>query len=178
MHARMLFLRGQTRSMEPTIRRFTTADQDHVRALVLTGLAQHWDAPIDPTLNPDLDDIAASYAHGTTLVAVMPDGAVVGTGTIVPRGTATAQIVRMSVATEHRGHGIGQRLVYALIDIAGDGWGRPAIQTIVLETTATWTATIRFYQRCGFAITHHTDGEFGRDTWFARDVRPELGGFR
>jgi putative acetyltransferase len=156
-----------------SVRRFTAGDQPAVRDLVLAGLVDHWGA-VDPTLNSDLDDIATSYASGTTLVAVAgeTDSTIVGTGTIVPRSVGVAEIVRMSVAGEVRGQGIGRLLVEALIDVACSEWtAAPApIERVVLETTATWTDTIRFYERCGFAITHHADGEFGRDAWFERRI--------
>lgn len=170
--------RGQTAEVDHTIelRRLTADDQAAVRRLVLAGLAEHWGVPPDPSFNPDLDDIAASYAHGTTLVAVTAEGTIVGTGTIVPREPGTAEIVRMSVSTDRRGSGIGRRIVDALIDVAHRGWegwdGQP-IDTVVLETTSTWHGTIAFYERCGFVLTHHADGDFGRDAWFARDLRDQ-----
>ena len=43
------------------LRPFTAADQDAVKDLVLAGLADHW-GTLDPTLNPDLNDIAGHYA--------------------------------------------------------------------------------------------------------------------
>jgi putative acetyltransferase len=153
--------------MDIAVRPFAPADQEPVRALVLTGLAEHWGVAPDPSFNRDLDDIATSYAQGTTLVAVRPDGTIVGTGTVVPRSHGTAEIVRMAVSTELRGCGIGRQLVDALIDVARSGWEGPAIHTIVLETTSTWRDTIAFYERCGFTITHVADGQFGSDTWFA-----------
>jgi GNAT superfamily N-acetyltransferase len=144
------------------IRTFTAADQHTVRSLVLSGLADHW-GEVDPTLNTDLDDIAAAYAHGCTLVAEV-DGEVVGTGTVVPRDAHTAELVRMSVAADRRGAGIGRRLVEALVSCAA-AWGATRV---VLETTATWHDTVAFYRSCGFTITHYDDGRFGRDAWFER----------
>ena len=44
---------------------------------------------------------------------------------------------------------------------------------VVLETTTAWHDTIRFYERCGFEITHREEGEFGSDTWFAMDLRAQ-----
>ena len=144
------------------IRTFTPADQQVVRALVLAGLAEHW-GEVDPTLNPDLDDIASAYAHGCTLVTEV-DGHVVGTGTVVPRDARTAELVRMSVAAERRGAGIGRHLVDALVARAA-AWGNARV---VLETTATWDDTVAFYRSCGFTVTHYDEGRFGRDAWFER----------
>jgi putative acetyltransferase len=158
-----------------SVRRFTADDQVAVRELVLAGLVDHWGS-VDPTLNTDLDDIATSYSDGTTLVALVgrsdDSATIVGTGTIVPRAAGVAEIVRMSVANDVRGQGIGRMLVEALIDVACSQWP-VAIERIVLETTATWSDTIRFYERCGFAITHHAEGAFGQDAWFERHVAPQ-----
>lgn len=144
------------------IRPFAAADQPVVRALVLAGLADHW-GEVDASLNPDLDDVAAAYAHGRTLVAEV-GGTVRGTGTVVPHGHDAAEIVRMSVAREARGSGLGRALVEALVAEAS-AWGAGRV---VLETTATWTDTVAFYLACGFTITHYDDGRFDRDAWFER----------
>jgi GNAT superfamily N-acetyltransferase len=133
---------------------------DAVRSLILAGLGEHW-GDVDPTLNRDLDDLAATYAAGSVLVA--SDGEhVVGTGTVVPRGQRSAEIVRMSVSPAYRGVGLGRRLVGELVERAR-GWG---MERVVLETSAQWTDVVEFYLRCGFTQTHFEDGEFGPDAWF------------
>ncbi len=131
--------------------------------LVLAGLAEHWGS-VDASLNHDLANLAAAYPTGRTLVAVDHVGRVVGTGTVVPRDDHDVEVVRMAVAAELRGTGVGRRILDALIDIAS-GWGA---QRVVLETTAAWTATVAFYERCGFRVTRYVDGDFGRDAWFER----------
>jgi GNAT superfamily N-acetyltransferase len=114
-----------------------------VRSLVLAGLAEHWGS-VDPSLNPDLDDLAAAHPGSRTVVAVDPAGTIVGTGTIVPSGTATAEVVRMSVATSLRGAGVGRQVLDALVEVARS-WG---VHRLVLETTADWSGTVAFYERC------------------------------
>jgi GNAT superfamily N-acetyltransferase len=137
-------------------------DHDAVRALVLAGLADHW-GQLLPGMNPDLDDLTGSYGHGRTLV-VREGDLIVGTGTVVPVDPATAQIVRMSVDRSSRGTGIGGAIVDELLATARR-WGA---QRVVLETTSSWSNTIRFYERCGFSATHVVgDGPTG-DTWFER----------
>ena len=61
--------------MTLTVRDFTAGDQAEVRELVLQGLGDHW-GTIEAWRNPDLDDIAASYAGGRTVV-VEHDGVIV-----------------------------------------------------------------------------------------------------
>ena len=135
-------------------------EQAAVRSLILAGLAEHWGA-VDSALNRDLDDLVATYAKGTILVA-RDEGRVVGTGTIVRRDDRCAEIVRMSVASEYRRTGLGRRLVQDLL-AAGRSWG---VERVVLETSAHWIEVVDFYLRCGFTLTHFEDGVFGRDAWF------------
>ena len=142
------------------IRAFRPSDQDAVRTLVLDGLREHW-GEIDPRLNPDLDDIAASYPDNGTIVAV-DASRIVGTGTLRRVGATSAEIVRISVAPHYRRTGVGRRLVEGLVALA-HAWGR---ERVILETTSDWHGVVAFYRRCGFALTHEADGEFSKDSWF------------
>lgn len=145
---------------EITLQPFKPEDQAAVKALILAGMAEHWGF-IDPTLNPDLNNIAQSYAGAHFLVA-WQQGAVVGCGALAPRGGGTAEIVRMSVAAHLRRQGLGAMILNHLIQQARAS----SIQQIVLETTETWSEVVAFYLRHGFRITHHKDG----DVYFALDL--------
>jgi putative acetyltransferase len=145
---------------------FTRADQAAVRALILDGLAERWGGPADPTLNPDLDDIAASYASGTTLIARL-DNQLAGTGTVVPREPGIEEVVRMSVRPEARGRGVATQHLGHLVEAAR---ARDA-HRIVCETSAHWDSAVRLYRSFGFRFTHYHDGVFGRDAHFALDLR-------
>jgi ribosomal protein S18 acetylase RimI-like enzyme len=142
-----------------SLRPFQPADQAAVKNLVLAGLVEHWGV-LDPTKNPDLDDIASTYASATFLVARCGE-TIIGTGALVPRqydGGAEdceAEVVRMSVAADWRRRGIGRMILQALVDHARQAGYR----RIVLETTATWQEVIAFYLRYGFRITHYQDGD-------------------
>ena len=152
------------------VTRFERSEQDEVRQLVVDGLAERWGAA-DPSLNPDLDDIAALDARGIVLVA--RDGAggpIIATGALLRHDEATGEIVRMSVRRDRRGEGIGRRVLDALVAHA-ESLG---LERIVLETTATWTDAVRFYTANGFEATHTVDGEFGPEAHFAREVRPAV----
>jgi GNAT superfamily N-acetyltransferase len=142
------------------LRDFHEGDQERVRRLILDGLADHW-GTIDDALNPDLDDIAVSYAPGRTIVAET-DGELVGTGTLMPVEPSVAEILRMSVHASFRRRGIGRALVNELVQTAL-GWGA---RKVVLETSSSWTDVVSFYVACGFTITGTQDGRFGEDTWF------------
>ncbi|XVU29866.1 GNAT family N-acetyltransferase [Actinoplanes sp. CA-054009] len=143
---------------------FTAEDQVAVKELILEGLAERW-GRVDPALNSDVEDIAGSYAAGTTLVARRANK-VVGTGTIVPRELHVEEVVRLSVAPSARRSGIATRLLGHLIEAAS---ARGA-HRIICETSAHWKSAVRLYLNFGFTITHYRDGQFGRDAHFALDL--------
>ena len=149
---------------EVEVSSFQSSDQDAIRSLILVGMGEHW-GHVDETLNPDLADIAASYGHGRTVV-VRQAGSIVATGTIVPCDSSTAEILRMSVAPDHRRGGLGRLVVNELLSTAR-GWGATAV---VLETSAHWHEVVAFYQSCGFAITHYETGPLGQDAWFRLEL--------
>jgi GNAT superfamily N-acetyltransferase len=135
------------------IQPFSSADQPAVKALVLQGLEEHW-GELDLSLNPDLNDIASSYADGLFLCAWLGDE-LVGTGAIVPEKDGVMRVVRMSVQRERRRMGIASRILQALLDEAR----RRNCRAVVLETTETWDDAIGFYLRHGFRIVEHRDGD-------------------
>lgn len=127
------------------IRPFQPADQVEARLLILSGLVEHW-GWLDETKNPDLDDIALTFAAGVFLVA-WREGRLVGTGGLLPASDPqTWQIVRMSVASGMRRLGLGRQILAALESEARQRGAR----RLILETTATWQDVIAFYLRCGF----------------------------
>lgn len=136
-----------------TIQPFTPADQPAAKALILQGMEEHW-GELDLSLNPDLNDIAASYADGVFLCAWL-DGELVGTGALVPEGKGVMRVVRMSVQRARRRMGIASRILSALLDEAR----RRGCHAIVIETTETWADAVGFYLRHGFRIVKHRDGE-------------------
>ena len=147
-----------------TIRLFRSEDQSIAKALVLEGLVERWGFK-DPLKNPDLDDIAASFARGVFRVAVL-DGQIVGTGALLPYRGDAAEICRMSVRRGCRRRGIGGAILRALIDDARSAGYR----RLILETTSTWEDAIAFYRKHGFRETHIKEG----DTYFTRELNPGL----
>ena len=146
---------------EIEIRPFCAADQDAAKQLVLAGLGERW-GWIDPTLNPDLNEIAASYAEGVFLVGYLGD-TLVATGALTPEvtpaGVAALRVERMSVRADLRGQGIGRRMLDALLDAAHTR----QCALIVLETTSSWSDAVRFYARYGFDVIEERDGETHMD---------------
>ena len=142
------------------LRPFQPGDQEACKALVLSGLVDHWGF-LDPSLNPDLNDIAASYAEGLFLTAWL-EGDLVGTGALRPAGEGTYELVRMSVARRLRGQGLGRRILKHIESYAQE----MRAARIVLETTETWEEVVRFYLQAGYAVTHRKDG----DVYFAKTL--------
>jgi putative acetyltransferase len=136
-----------------TILPFQPADQEEVKELILNGLADHW-GELDLTKNPDLNDIAKTYAQDVFLVARLQDR-IIGTGALVHRTDELAEIVRMSVAVDLRRQGVGRLILGRLITTAEEkGYRR-----IILETTHTWKEVIAFYLKYGFKVTHEQNGD-------------------
>ncbi|MGB7537131.1 MAG: GNAT family N-acetyltransferase [Anaerolineales bacterium] len=147
---------------ELTIRPFQAEDQAAAKNLILDGLRERW-KNLDPSKNPDLDDIAASYSGGRFRVAVL-GGRIVGTGALVPRAEGEMEVRRMSVRRDLRRRGIGGAILRRLIeDACASGCRR-----IILETTSDWKDAVAFYQKRGFCITHRQGG----DTYFLLELNP------
>ena len=114
---------------------------------------EHWGF-LDESKNPDLEDIAKSYADGVFLVAWLDDE-IVGTGAYISHSEEQVEIVRMSVKKELRRQGIGRNILSELCQRAKQAGYSEA----VLETTTTWQEVIDFYLSFGFEITHYQDGD-------------------
>jgi putative acetyltransferase len=144
------------------IRPFHPRYQAEVKQLILAGLADHW-GTLDLTLNPDLNDIAHSYAGETFLVAFQGE-AVVGCGALVKEEglEGYGRIVRMSVNKANRRQRIGQRILRTLEETAV----QRHFHKLVLETTETWQDVVTFYLANGYRIVAHRDG----DTHFEKEL--------
>lgn len=134
------------------IRPFRPEDQAAARQLILADLEERW-GKLDPSLNPDLEDIAASYAEGLFLVAFL-GGRLVGTGAVLRRGEE-AWVCRMSVAAELRRRGLGRQILERLAEQAR-AWGCSFLR---LETTATWRDAAAFYLSQGFQPVEERGGD-------------------
>ena len=132
--------------MQPVhIRPFTPTDQDAARALILDGLREHW-GTLNPTLNPDLDDITANYVAAGHIFLVAESGQrLIGAGALKLENDC-GQIVRVSVSPDWRRRGVGQSLVTALLEAAQT---RGLIR-VWMETNDDWNDAIDLYRRYGF----------------------------
>ena len=129
------------------------ADFPAVTALIIDGLTRRW-GNYEPSYNPDLIDFAGRYGAETVLVA-RAEGVLVGCGILVRESAERACLVRMSVAHELHGRGIGRVLLDALVTRARAA----GLREIVCETTTTWDSAVALYTRHGFAVLGERDGD-------------------
>jgi GNAT superfamily N-acetyltransferase len=128
------------------IRAFVPADQPAARALILGGLGERF-GWVDETRNPDLDDIAASYASPQCTFLVAQSGhELIGAGALRRTGKHSGEIVRVSVRSDWRGQGVGRALVTRLVACAR----QLGLRRVEVETNHDWYNAITLYQRCGF----------------------------
>ncbi len=137
------------------IRTFTAADQRAARALILEGLGERFGS-IDETLNPDLNDIAATYlAAGHAFLVAEVAGALAGTAALrFESDGATCQLARVSVRPEMRRQGVARALVEGLLALARER--RRA--SVWVETHEPWQDAIALYERLGFVEYARRDG--------------------
>jgi GNAT superfamily N-acetyltransferase len=95
---------------------------------------------------------------GVILFAATPDGAVVGTGALMPTAPGAYELTKMGVLAEARGTGAGAALLAALIERARD---LPGIDTLYLLTSRKCAAAIHLYERAGFVHDADIMARFG-----------------
>ncbi|MGL1893397.1 MAG: GNAT family N-acetyltransferase [Spirochaetaceae bacterium] len=133
---------------EITIKPFKPEYQEECKNIILMGLEEHWGL-LDLSLNSDLNDIESYYQNDIFLTGWL-NNELISTGAAKLLANGTAQIVRMSVLKKYRSHGIGKKMLEALIDkIKYFG-----VTDIVLETTTEWKSVILFYENNGFILSH------------------------
>jgi ribosomal protein S18 acetylase RimI-like enzyme len=79
------------------------------------------------------------------LFALLGD-TVVGTVALIPMGDDSFELAKMAVSPEHRGHGIGDRLMAASIEHTRASKKR----SIILESNTKQDAAVALYRKCGF----------------------------
>ncbi|MGF1551035.1 MAG: GNAT family N-acetyltransferase [Paracoccaceae bacterium] len=134
------------------IRRLTRADVDAFRALRLDALARepvafgaaHEEEAQEPPsfFEARLDSLVFGAEADGRLLAI---GGLGAGGRLKTRHRAT--LWGLYVAPEARGHGIGGRLVAALVEA---GRAMPGVETLVLTVTAGNAAALALYRAAGF----------------------------
>jgi GNAT superfamily N-acetyltransferase len=99
----------------------------------------------------DSEELLDAYIDlGRVWVARTADGEVIAHLQVVPREEGICEITNTAVVESQRGRGVGRALVErAVVEARVAGMRR-----LVLATGAADVGNLRFYQRCGFRMTH------------------------
>jgi GNAT superfamily N-acetyltransferase len=98
----------------------------------------------------DSEELLASYIDlGRVWVAVDPGGRTIGHLQAVPRADAW-EVTNTAVVESERGRGVGRALLERAVEEAQAAGAR----RMVLATATADVGNLRFYQRCGFRLTH------------------------
>lgn len=137
------------RMTELMIRPFRIEDQALAKAIILAGMKIRWGS-IDHSMNPDLNDIQASYIDNGHLFFVGEvDGKLVATGALTVEAEGVWRLERMSVLEKWQRHGFGRKFTAHLINTARS----LNAHTIVTETERNWHSAIALYEQAGFQKT-------------------------
>ncbi|PWR23618.1 GNAT family N-acetyltransferase [Zavarzinia compransoris] len=131
-------------------------DQPDVLALIRALDAFHSD--LYPAESNHFLDLEAMTAPAVSFIVARLDGQAVGCGALLRDARGFAEIKRMYVLPEARGHGLGRKLLEALIAIA-DGEG---IRTLRLETGIRNREALGLYRALGF-IERGPFGDYAED---------------
>ncbi len=99
----------------------------------------------------DSEDLLDAYIDlGRLWLARAADGEVIGHLQAVPRDEDVWEVTNTAVVESQRGRGAGRALLERAVDEAcASGASR-----LILATGAADVGNLRFYQRCGFRMTH------------------------
>lgn len=114
-----------------------------------------------------LADAGPRFREAELLVAVDAEGAVLGTVTVAPPGSTMVNVAgpdelefrMLAVSPAARGRGVGEALVRAVLDRAGE----LGLSAVVLSSQREMTSAHRLYGRFGFYRTPERDWSPGGD---------------
>jgi len=108
-------------------------------------------------LAEDSEQLLDSYIDLGRVWVAVEDGAILGHLQAVPRDPLTWEVVNTAVVESARGQGVGRMLLERVAaEASSDG-----VRRLVLATAAADVGALRFYQRCGFRMTHVVHDAFG-----------------
>ncbi len=131
--------------MKIEIRQFQPSDADVVAALNRTWLVQY--GLLEPPDELFLEDPGGKVigAGGAIFVAVRGDE-VVGTSSMLPVAPGVVELVKLAVAADVQGQGVGRRLIEVSLDFAR----QQGASRVTLISNSKLEAALRLYQRFGF----------------------------
>jgi GNAT superfamily N-acetyltransferase len=96
---------------------------------------------------------------GRLWVGVTPAGETVGHLQAVAREAGVWEVTNTAVVEASRGHGVGRALLERAVEEARSA----GVSRMILATATADVGNLRFYQRCGFRMTHIVQDEFSTD---------------
>jgi putative acetyltransferase len=132
----------------------TNGDREAIKSLVFGVLAEFSLSPDVNGTDSDLNDIEASYLDrgGSFEVLESADGEIVASVGLYPLDDQTIELRKMYLAPKLRGHGLGRKLLYDMIEKARNlGYLR-----VYLETASVLSQAVHIYETAGF---HRVDGK-------------------
>jgi len=132
----------------PRLRLATNADCEQVRNLVFAVLGEYHLKPDPACTDADLCDIEQSYFKrgGVFYVLEAKGGSIVGSYGLYSIDSATCELRKMYLHRDHRGKGLGRRLLeHALAEAR-----RLGFKQVTLETASVLKEAIRLYEAYGF----------------------------
>jgi GNAT superfamily N-acetyltransferase len=118
-------------------------------------------------LAEDSEQLLESYLGlGRVWVARRSAGEIVGHLQAVARDADTWEVTNTAVVEEVRGRGVGRTLLERASDEARAG----GASRMILATAAADTGALRFYQRCGFRMTHVVRDAFATYRGYPRGI--------
>lgn len=132
----------------PRLRPATNHDAKDVKDLVFTVLGEYGLEPDPDQTDADLEDIEESYyaRGGAFYVLETQAGEIIGAYGLFPMGAGTCELRKMYLHADHRGQGLGKRLLEDALDNAR----RLGFKQIVLETASVLKEAVTLYKRYGF----------------------------
>ncbi|MBI5381078.1 MAG: GNAT family N-acetyltransferase [Opitutae bacterium] len=125
----------------------TNGDAPAIWTLITDVLRSHGIITDCATTDRDLVDIEASYLRpGGKFFVLLDETAIIGTVALRHESAESCELCRMYLAAEHRGRGLGQRLLeHALAEARADGY-----REVTLKTAAVLETAIAMYRWAGF----------------------------
>lgn len=132
----------------PRLRPATNADCEPVRTLVFGVLGEYGLKPDPNCTDTDLDDIEQSYfaRDGVFKVFEEQNGVIVGSYGLYPTEPGVCELRKMYLRRDHRGKGLGRRLLEDALACAKQAGCR----RVTLETASVLKEAIRLYESYGF----------------------------
>jgi len=150
----------------PEFRAVTKEDQEEVRLLIFSTLAEYGLEVAPKSADADLFDLAKYYEDGAFEVLVDASGLLMGTLGLKRLDDHRCELRRMYLTQKHRGKGYGKRMLRRAISRAKElGFSR-----IELETAGVLDEAISLYKSHGFEPFDHVRSASSCDQAFAMDL--------